>query len=105
MASLRHTYRVKHRGSDGRLPRETEFEAPDAATALLWVQAFAPSERPVVLMEDGRELATVQLALEGFWTVLESHTRSSEEAAQPERVPSEARPVGIGHGTKSRQFV
>lgn len=72
LASLLHTYRTKHHGSDGQLPQEREFEANDAAVALLKIQPGVPLERPIVLMEDGRELATMRLAPEGYWTVYSS---------------------------------
>lgn len=64
-----HTYRIAHSGSDGQVPREFEFEAPDAAAALFETRLLAPTESRVSLEEDGRELATVELSPDGFWFV------------------------------------
>lgn len=74
-SSKAHTYRIAHSGSDGRLPREIEFEAPDASVALLETRQLAPAEQPIVIKEDGRELATVRFSLEGFWSVSGSADR------------------------------
>lgn len=71
----RHTYRIAHSGSDGRLPRFVEFEARDAALALFETRQLAPAECPVMISEDGRLLGTVQLALEGFWSVSDTVSR------------------------------
>ena len=35
----------------------------------------APAECPVMISEDGRLLGTVQLALEGFWSVSDTVSR------------------------------
>lgn len=70
--SGRHTYRLVHSGRDGRLRRDTEFEAVDAACALFEAQRFIPAECTISINEDGKALGNVNLALEGFWTVSRS---------------------------------
>ncbi len=64
-----HTYRLAHSGHDGSLPREIEFEGRDAAAALFEAQRLAPAECPVLIKEDGQEIATVRLSADGFWSV------------------------------------
>lgn len=94
-SSKPHTYRIAHSGSDGRIPREIEFEAVDAAAALFEARLLAPLERPVLIKEDGRELATVQMALEGFWSVSQNANRREARDATSQSAAPAAHPLQV----------
>lgn len=67
-ASPIHTYRLKF-SDDGRgVPKDVEFEAPDAAMALLIAQREA-SNRSAELWCDGRRLCTIRRSNLGVWEI------------------------------------